>query len=51
MDSLVGLDGGELLNGNVRGREARSEEVSRLEFGQRLRIELCLETFEGTSEF
>lgn len=48
---LVGRDGGELLDGDVRRREARIGKVGRLELGQRLLIETRLELLEDMREF
>lgn len=48
---LVGRDGGELLDGNVRRSEVCIGEVGRLELGQRLLIETRLELLEDMGEF
>lgn len=51
MGRLVELDGGELLNGDLRRTEACSGKVGRLELGQRLRIEAGLQLLEDMGEF
>ena len=48
---LVGPDDGELLNRDVRRREARSRKVGRLELGERLLIEVGLELLEDIRKF
>jgi len=48
---LIGLDGHELLDGDVRRTEARSGKVGRLELGQCFLIELGFELLEHMREF
>jgi len=50
MDGLVDLDDRDLGDGDVGGEETSIEEVGRLEFFQRLRVELCLEVLEDISK-
>lgn len=50
MDGLVDLDDRDLGDGDVGGEETSIEEVGRLEFFQRLRVELCLEVLEDVSK-
>jgi len=50
MDGLVDLDDRELGDGDVGREETGIEEVGRLEFFQRLRVELRLEVLEDISK-
>jgi hypothetical protein len=50
MGTLVDLDGCDLLDCTIRGCETGIGEVGRLEFGQSLLVEFCLETLEDESE-
>lgn len=50
MCTLIGLNGGEFLNRNLRIREASRNKIGLLKFAKSLSVKLGLELFKNVSE-